>query len=130
MSEFDQFAAGFVAPAAMAFAGSKGVFKYTLPDGTHTEIYDAILGPIRVTEEPDNTNNVSLSSLVQIELQTVSVIPKVCSDEIVDSGKVKVQRPGGEIEDWYIDSIASATPSLITMELKRKQRKRGPESRK
>lgn len=131
MDQFEQFVTSFMSPAAMSFAGDCDAVEITLADGSRKELYDAILGPIRSTEEPRGVGSMAdLSALDCVERQTVSVIPKVSHLEINDSCKVRVKQPGSEAFDyWLIDSITSAKPSLITMELKRTLRKRGPESR-
>ena len=132
MSEFDQFAASFVAPAAMSFAGDCGALEITTADGSKKEIYDAILGQVHSTEDVISlTNAARIAELDIVDTIQVSVIPKVSQTEINTKCRPRLKlTENSEFEDWKIERIVSSTPSMITIELRRPKRSRGPEARR
>jgi hypothetical protein len=130
MGQFDEFAASFAAPAAMSFAGDCGALELTTADGSKKEVYDAILGQIRTAEEVRGlTHAGGIAELDNVDTIQVSVIPKQSQTEINDSCQPRLKlTQDGDFEDWLIERIVSATPSMITLELRRPARKRGPEA--
>jgi hypothetical protein len=104
---------------------------WTRPDGSRSEIYYGIPGPIRATEQAEAVRGASsVSSLHYVQRQEISVIPKESQQELNDSGDILLQQPDdSEPQEWFVESVAFSTPSLVTLEVKRDVEKRGPEIR-
>ena len=104
------------APVLVASLGTSIEFVYHPPDGLAPVPYELpILGPVSVTPEMESTGNSLVMGKVHVERRTVSVRPKASASEIVVTGLCKI----GDVP-WPIERIVSATPALITMELRRK----------
>lgn len=114
------------APTLMAGLGQQAVLIYTPPDGSAAVTYDAIVGPLSRGEESENfgAGLAQVSGKNAVERRTVKVVPKHSAMEIVDTGVCKLDGI-----DWPIERIANATPSMITIELRRVSTREAPRAR-